>query len=516
MRYCLFILLILFSNNIFSQSVIEIGPGFSGSHSVSSTAISPGHLNPYHLNTYNGKIQILYTAAEIAQGGGIGVNTIDSIGWYVISQITNPFSNYTIKLQNSTISSISNNVTLGWTTVRNAAPLPAAIDSSWYMIALDNPFIWDGINNLLIEICWSSNSALDFSGQIRQYSPSNGIDINYKSSLLQNVCATPSDSATSFKPYLKLSTYCPTLSSQLYGTICDGQSYPFNGTNYTTTGVYIDSFVTAGGCDSIMILNLTVNPIYNITVYDTFCSGTPYPFGNQNLTSGGTYNNTFLSAGDCDSNVQLILFEKPSDLFVTTDSICWGDSINFQNTFFSQAGVHQVVYTKANGCDSIYELNLTYKYVDTGLTRSGNSFFANASSSVATFQWFDCDLGQIIMGQTGQAFSATMVGSYAVIVTMINNECIDTSRCELFANVESTDDYYLKTKKYKLYPIPVKERLYLDGIKEEKEIWLMDLLGKVLLKKSIKSNDNWLDISNLKSGIYIFRIDGINYRIFKD
>ena len=40
------------------------------------------------------------------------------------------------------------------------------------------------------------------------------------------------------------------------------------------------------------------------------------------------------------------------------DSICDGDSLLFQGSYFSTAGTHQVIYPTINGCDSIYELNL--------------------------------------------------------------------------------------------------------------------------------------------------------------
>jgi gliding motility-associated-like protein len=43
--------------------------------------------------------------------------------------------------------------------------------------------------------------------------------------------------------------------------ICQGSSYLFNGTGYSVTGYYTDTFTSGGGCDSIVTLNLTVNPI---------------------------------------------------------------------------------------------------------------------------------------------------------------------------------------------------------------------------------------------------------------
>ncbi|MBL0288179.1 MAG: hypothetical protein IPQ19_12455 [Bacteroidetes bacterium] len=48
------------------------------------------------------------------------------------------------------------------------------------------------------------------------------------------------------------------LSSNFAKTICSGQSYFFNGINQTTTGIYKDTLVGGGSCDSVVTLNLTV------------------------------------------------------------------------------------------------------------------------------------------------------------------------------------------------------------------------------------------------------------------
>jgi hypothetical protein len=48
--------------------------------------------------------------------------------------------------------------------------------------------------------------------------------------------------------------------------ICQGENYIGNGFNQNTTGLYIDSLQTINGCDSIVRLNLIVNPTYDTTI----------------------------------------------------------------------------------------------------------------------------------------------------------------------------------------------------------------------------------------------------------
>lgn len=60
-------------------------------------------------------------------------------------------------------------------------------------------------------------------------------------------------------------------------TICSGESYDFYGNTYFTEGTYTAHMTNAVGCDSTVILNLTVNPIPTVTnmpLIETICSGT--------------------------------------------------------------------------------------------------------------------------------------------------------------------------------------------------------------------------------------------------
>jgi uncharacterized protein YceK len=52
----------------------------------------------------------------------------------------------------------------------------------------------------------------------------------------------------------------PTRTGTINATICSNQTYNFNGVNRNTTGSYLDTFIAVNGCDSVVTLNLTVNP----------------------------------------------------------------------------------------------------------------------------------------------------------------------------------------------------------------------------------------------------------------
>ncbi len=102
-------------------------------------------------------------------------------------------------------------------------------------------------------------------------------------------------------------------------TVCSNQPYSFNGLQLNTSGVYLDTLVNILGCDSIVQLNLTVNPAYNQNLTMTICAGGSLQFGNQNLTVAGNYTNTFVSSRSCDSLVNLSLTVSNSTTIVSSN-----------------------------------------------------------------------------------------------------------------------------------------------------------------------------------------------------
>jgi gliding motility-associated-like protein len=122
-------------------------------------------------------------------------------------------------------------------------------------------------------------------------------------------------------------TVFPNLTTTLNTSICNGDSYNFNGQSLTTTGNYIANLTTTNGCDSIVTLNLTVNPTTSTIVDTAICQGTAISIGGQNLQTTGQYNFTFQSQSGCDSLVTLNLVVNPLPLLTCSSvTICAGET----------------------------------------------------------------------------------------------------------------------------------------------------------------------------------------------
>jgi hypothetical protein len=98
-------------------------------------------------------------------------------------------------------------------------------------------------------------------------------------------------------------------------TACD--SYEWNGQTYTESGNYVYTTVAANGCDSVEVLHLTILPDATTKSEElALCpSELPYEWYGQKLTEAGSYTATVQYAGmDCDS----IIHELKVNVYVQT------------------------------------------------------------------------------------------------------------------------------------------------------------------------------------------------------
>jgi len=150
----------------------------------------------------------------------------------------------------------------------------------------------------------------------------------------------------------------PNLSSTVNQSICQGSSFSFNGQNYSTAGSYPVTLPSQSGCDSIVTLNLTVNLAPVTQLNQSICEGTSFPFGSQNLTQSGQFSQTLQTVAGCDSIVNLNLVVNPAYTSTQNTTICQGEDISFFGQLYSSTGSYSETLQSVNGCDSTFVLNL--------------------------------------------------------------------------------------------------------------------------------------------------------------
>lgn len=287
-------------------------------------------------------------------------------------------------------------------------------------------------------------------------------------------------------------------------TICDGDSYTFGTQTLTTAGTYTEVFSTVNGCDSTVVLTLNVNPTYNETATADICDGDSFTFGAQTLTAAGVYTEVFQTGTGCDSTVVLTLTVNPTYNETATATICSGESYVFGAQTLTTAGNYTEVFQSANGCDSTVVLTLSVTSVDALVTVNGNTLSANAAN--ATYQWIDCDNGNTpIPGATNQEFTPTVDGTYAVIVT--ENGCSDTSDCQtvIFAGLNELSNTHVT-----VYPNPNDGKFWLklDGSTSELTgIEVHNMAGQLVWFGRVSGKNEYeIDLGSIETGVYILTV----------
>jgi hypothetical protein len=145
-------------------------------------------------------------------------------------------------------------------------------------------------------------------------------------------------------------------------TICQSElPYTWNGVVFNAASVKTATLQDANGCDSTVIMTLTVNPTYNITETQSVCqSELPYTWHGITFNAAGTQVLNLQTVSGCDSVVTLTLAVNPTYAVTDTRSVCPSElPYTWNGVVFNAAGAQSVILQAANGCDSTVTMILT-------------------------------------------------------------------------------------------------------------------------------------------------------------
>ncbi|MCO5279620.1 MAG: T9SS type A sorting domain-containing protein [Chitinophagales bacterium] len=162
----------------------------------------------------------------------------------------------------------------------------------------------------------------------------------------------------------------------------------------TQSGVYKDTLTSSSGCDSIITLNLSVNPITTTSISDVICIGNIYNFNGRILTSPGVYSDTLPSVIGCDSIIVLTLNNSATTpptvaLSTQTTSICTNQLVT----------VTAMVQNNSGSISYQWYLNGSLIF-NPGATFSTTSFNSNDSIRVVVLTSDGCGNSKAIISNT--------------------------------------------------------------------------------------------------------------------
>ena len=114
----------------------------------------------------------------------------------------------------------------------------------------------------------------------------------------------------------------------------------------------------AGNVTFVCEKPVELEPVYT-TISETLCYGDSYEWNGQVYAKSGEYSQTFTAANGADSIVTLnltILAAVP--LTEETAIVCHGESFDWQGTTYTESGEYSVTLKNVNGCDSVVLLHL--------------------------------------------------------------------------------------------------------------------------------------------------------------
>ncbi|MBK7428112.1 MAG: hypothetical protein IPI60_14345 [Saprospiraceae bacterium] len=139
--------------------------------------------------------------------------------------------------------------------------------------------------------------------------------------------------------------------------ICDGDFYTVGTNVYTTSGTYTVILPDVNGCDSTIILNLTVHPLSETILTEEICDGNSYSVGSSVYTTSGTYTDILPDVNSCDSTVILTLTVHPLFETLLNEEICDGDSYTVGQVY-TNFRTYTDILPDVNSCDSTVILTL--------------------------------------------------------------------------------------------------------------------------------------------------------------
>ena len=235
-------------------------------------------------------------------------------------------------------------------------------------------------------------------------------------------------------------TVNPTSTVALTDEICAGNRYELNGfdTLFTEAGVYtlVNHDPNVYGCDSATTMTLTVWPNLQAEIEEYICFNGSYDFNGTTLTEAGTFVDTLPTVHGCDSIITLTLNIYPENVTVLSDTACV--TYTWNNETYTETGEYIQHFTDVNGCDSTVTLNLVINTADT---------VEISDTACVTYTWND--VNYTTSGDYSQSFQNVNGCDSTVTLHLVINTAdtveISESACLTFT---WNDETYTETGDY--------------------------------------------------------------------
>jgi hypothetical protein len=237
----------------------------------------------------------------------------------------------------------------------------------------------------------------------------------------------------------------------------------YNGTNWVNVG---SGAISSGGANSCNIA-IDANGIIYVSYIDVATS---------NYTTIMKYN-----------GIDWNLVGVEGDFYFTNGYVTKTIAIDSDNDVYACAQSNQA---------NVYKFTC---YSDDVVLQSGITLTAQQSGG--TYQWLDCNAFAPVAGATGQSFTPTVDGDYAVRI--VYGSCVDTSDCAAVFGVGTNE---IEQEIISVFPNPTNSNLTIQTTEKIETVLIYNTSG-TLVQTEIKNN---FSVENLPTGIYFLKIQTAN------
>jgi hypothetical protein len=216
-------------------------------------------------------------------------------------------------------------------------------------------------------------------------------------------------------------TVKPVSTTVIDTAICEGESFIVGSDEFTDAGTYAVTLdnAAANNCDSIVVLSLSINPSLTESIDTIICNGDTLFVLGQPYTESTDEVITYTGPSGCPDYINLHLTVEDTFTMTIEQTICYGDTLEFEGILVYQEGSYSHVDEIRPGCYEQTILNLEVLpaivineavIIDDNGTNSGAILIETiGGTSPLSFLWSN--------GQTTESLFNIKFGIYDLTVT---------------------------------------------------------------------------------------------------
>jgi hypothetical protein len=288
------------------------------------------------------------------------------------------------------------------------------------------------------------------------------------------------------------------------------------------TGTHTIEYVyrDMAGCRYSASQSVTVYPVYETSVPASICQGDTILLGGAFRSEAGIYYDTLQAAGGCDSIIITELTVHPAYEAHQTAEICAGDSILLGGEWRIATGLYYDSLHTVAGCDSVHITELMVNALpdvslgnDTAITTS-DTLVLDAGNGFVDYLWnngSEEQIFRILNLKTGDYI-------FSVLVTDTSG-CKGSDTIHIHVEIPGPVPAAWTDLELEIYPNPTTGYLVIKSnsdFQRELEISLVDNSGRIILEKRVSElktiDEIVLDLSGFEEGFYYLLIN--NHTLF--